>query len=228
MPPDALLFLSSHCPHCAALLTALADLVKRGVIGRMEAVNLEILPQAGAALGVRGVPWLRLGPFTLLGAHTREELEIWAGRAASPEGMADAFHDLLKTGGLPQVLQLVAEDTARLAALLPIVGNPEASINVRLGAGVVFEDHAGSPALWALIPALGTLTGHADARVRADACHYLGLSGSPDARPWLEKRLEDANADVREIARDGLNPSLAVPDQAALPLASGREDHHNK
>jgi hypothetical protein len=203
-PPDALLFLSSHCPHCPIVLAGLSDLVKRGVLGRLEVVNIEIHPEAAAARGVRSVPWLRLGPFELTGARTAGELETWARGASAPEGMAEAFHDLLKSGGLNQVLALVAADTTRLMALLPIVANPEASINVRLGAGVVFEDYAGTAALQALIPALGELSAHPDARVRADACHTLGLSGSVAARPWLEARQEDADADVREIAREGL------------------------
>lgn len=204
MPADALLFLSSHCPHCPAVLAGLSDLVKRGVIGRLEVVNLEARPEAGASHGVRSVPWLRLGPFTLTGARAPGELETWARRAEGDGGMADAFHDLLKTGDLQQVLALIADDPARLSALLPIVGNPEASMNVRLGAGVALEEYAGSQALAALVPALGDLSRHGDARVRADACHYLGLAPGEAANAWLSARLEDENGDVREIAREAL------------------------
>lgn len=204
MPADALLLLSSHCPHCPSVLAGLTELVKRGAIGRLEAVNLEVHPEVAVSLGVRGVPWLRIGPFELSGARTTSELETWARRADAPDGMADAFHDLLKTGELRQVLALVAAEPRRLAALLPIVGNPEASMNVRLGAGVALEEHAGTPALAALVPELGALSEHADARVRADACHYLGMTRSAAARPWLEARLSDTDADVREIAREAL------------------------
>ena len=42
--PDALLLISTRCPHCPAMLSALADLVKQGTIGRLEAVNLEQHP----------------------------------------------------------------------------------------------------------------------------------------------------------------------------------------
>ena len=42
--PDALLLISTHCPHCPAMLASLADLVKQGTIGRLEAVNLEQHP----------------------------------------------------------------------------------------------------------------------------------------------------------------------------------------
>ena len=57
--PDALLLISTHCPHCPAVLAALAELVKQGAIGRLEVVNLEQHPEVGQALGVRSVPWLR-------------------------------------------------------------------------------------------------------------------------------------------------------------------------
>ncbi|MBS0329365.1 MAG: HEAT repeat domain-containing protein, partial [Proteobacteria bacterium] len=43
-----------------------------------------------------------------------------------------------------------------------------------------------------------------DARVRADACHYLGLTGEAAARSWLDARLADEDADVREIAAESL------------------------
>jgi HEAT repeat protein len=202
--PDALLCLSSQCPHCPAVLAGLSDLVKRGVIGRLEAVNLEQHPEVAQALSVRSVPWLRIGPFELTGARTAAELAVWAQRAVSGEGMSDAFHDLLKQGGLAQVLALIQAEPARLSALLPIVANPEASLNVKLGVGVVFEEYAGSPDLRALTADLGALTRHADARVRADACHLLSLTLAADARPWLQARLHDNDAEVREIAAESL------------------------
>jgi thiol-disulfide isomerase/thioredoxin len=213
--PDALLLLSTHCPHCPAVLSALADLVKQGVIGRLEAVNLEQRPEVGQALGVRSVPWIRLGRIELAGVHSKPELAAWASKADSEEGVADWFHTLLKEGQLPKVQALIEADPGLLAALLPIVANVEASLNVRLGAGVLFEEFAGRAALRALLPRLGELSRHADARVRADACHYLGLSGDAAARPWLEARLGDDDADVREIAAESLQ-ALAAQGSAGL------------
>lgn len=202
--PDALLLISTHCPHCPAMLAALADLVKQGTIGRLEAVNLEQHPELAQSLGVRSVPWVRIGPVELAGVHGKAELADWAAKADSAAGRADWFHLLLKEGQLPKVQALIEADPALLAAVLPIVGNVEASLNVRLGAGVLLENFAGTDTLRALLPRLGELSQHADARVRADACHYLGLTGDAAAKPWLESRLEDADADVREIAAESL------------------------
>lgn len=204
-PPSALLLLTRHCPHCPALLAGLAELLKRGVIGRLEAVNIEAAPELARQWHVRSVPWLRLGPFQLTGALTLGELEAWAARAGdSDRGLADAFHDLLKTGGARQVLDLVWQVPSRLAALLPIVANPEASLNVRLGAGMVFEELAGHDALVAVVPRLAELARHADPRVRADAAHLLGLSQDIRARAFLTPLLDDPDADVREIAQESL------------------------
>jgi thioredoxin-like negative regulator of GroEL len=202
--PDALLLLSTHCPHCPAVLAALADLVKQGTVGRLEVVNLEQHPDVGQALGVRSVPWVRIGRIELAGVQSKAELAEWAAKADSEVGLADWFHLLLKEGRLPHAQARVEADTALLAAVLPIVGNVEASLNVRLGAGVLLETFAGTAALRALLPRLGELSQHADARVRADACHYLGLTADASARPWLEARLKDDDADVREIAAESL------------------------
>lgn len=202
--PDALLLISTHCPHCPAMLSALADLVKQGTVGRLEVVNLEQRPEVGQTLGVRSVPWLRIGGVELAGVRSKAELADWAAKADSEAGMADYFHLLLKEGQLPRAQALIEADPTLLAAVLPIVGNVDASLNVRLGAGVLLENFAGSDTLRALLPRLGELSQHADARVRADACHYLGLTGDAQAKSWLDSRLGDDDADVREIAAESL------------------------
>jgi len=206
--PDALLLLSSACPHCPAVLQSLSDLVKAGTLGRLEVVNVAAHPALAQELGVRSVPWVRIGPFELAGLRSREELAGWArraeGDAAGGDAMADYFHTLLKDGELARVRAMVEAQPQRLAALLPIVANPAASINVRIGASAIFEANAGGPALRALLPPLEELARHADSRVRADACFYLGLSRVPAVRATLEACLADADAAVREIAADAL------------------------
>lgn len=207
--PDALLCLSTHCPNCPAVLAALTEMVKAGSLGELQVVNVEQRAETARELGVRSVPWVRIGPFELIGLRSRQELELWASRAMSETGLADGFHDLLKEGGLDRVLEAVQQAPERLAAVLPIVANPEASLNVRIGVGAVLEAFAGQAALCALLPRLAELAADADARVRADACHYLGLTGDPAARPYLQARLDDPEAEVREIAAEGL---AALPD----------------
>ena len=202
--PDALLLISTHCPHCPTVLAALADMVKQGQVGKLEVVNLEAHPEVAQALGVRSVPWLKLGLIELAGLRSPAELRDWAAKANTEVGIADYFHQLLKEGRMARVLAILHAEPIYLVSVLPIVGNVDASLNVRLGAGVLLEEFAHSAALQTLVPRLGELSAHVDARVRADASHYLGLSGTAAARVWLEARLQDDDPDVREIAAESL------------------------
>ena len=202
--PDAVLLISTTCPHCPTALAALSDLVKQGTVGRLDVVNVEAHPEVAQSLGVRTVPWVKIGVIELAGLRSKAELSDWAQKANTEVGMADYFHLLLKEGQMARVLDLLHADATQLAAVLPIIGNVDASLNVRLGAGVLLEEFAQSDALRALLPRLGELSQHADARVRADASHYLGLSGAAASRTYLEARLQDDDADVREIAAESL------------------------
>lgn len=125
---------------------------------------------------------------------------------ASLRDRVEQFQIWLLEGQLKQVNAVVDRIPAALADLLPIVANPEANMNVRFGASAVLEraSTADPAGFRALVPALGLLTGHGDARVRADACHLLGLSGSPAAIPYLEARRDDPDAEVREIVAESL------------------------
>lgn len=124
---------------------------------------------------------------------------------ASLRDRAEQFQIWLLEGQLKSVLAVVERLPKALADLLPIVANPEANLNVRFGASAVLERYANTPALQALVPALGMLAGHGDARVRADACHLLGLSGARDAIKHLEARSDDPDAEVREIVAESLS-----------------------
>lgn len=123
---------------------------------------------------------------------------------ASLRDRAEQFAIWLLEGQLKNVISVVERIPAALADLLPIIANPDANMNVRFGASAVLERYAGQTALQALVPTLGLLTGHGDARVRADACHLLGLSGSTNAIQYLEARRDDPDAEVREIAIESL------------------------
>ena len=203
-PPDALLFVAPGCPHCSTVLHGLSELVKQALIGKLTVVNVAAHPEQAVEQGVRAAPWLRLGPFTLAGAHSPAELRQWAEWASTGEGTARYVEHLLKQGGYQQAVAFIAEDTQRLKPLLAITANPGASLEVRLGVSALLEAHANTPALQKLLPQLAELARHADHRVRADACHLLGLTGSAAARPYVEICRNDAHEEVREIAEEAL------------------------
>jgi hypothetical protein len=203
-PPEALLFTTPDCAYCSGVLHGLSELVQQGRVGKLSVVDATVHPELAAQYGVRTAPWLRLGSFTLTGALSIDELGQWADWANGEEGAARYVEHLLKEGGYKQAVAYMAANTQHLKALLAIVANPEANISVRLGVSALLEAYAGTAELQALLPQLAALSSHADHRVRADACHLLGLTGSSEARTFAAACLNDINEEVREIAEEAM------------------------
>lgn len=206
-PPPALLLIATGCAHCAGNLAALSALVKEGAIARLEVVNIAADPRPAAQLGVRTVPWTRIGELEFDGAHSERELRHWAGRAAAAGGLAEYFGYLLEDGQLARAQALVQADPAKLQALLPLVADTEVGINVRVGIAALLEDLTGSNAAASLVGGLADLVRADDSRTRQDACHYLALTGADEAEALLRQCLADPDPQVREIAAEGLDLS---------------------
>jgi hypothetical protein len=220
--PDALLLLSTGCPHCQAVLHGLGELVKTGAVGRLEVVNITVHPETARARGVRSVPWVQLGPFELEGLRSRAELRRWAETAGTREGMAEYFRELLAHGQLGKASAIITKDPAQLAALLPLVEDTDTALQVRLGIGAIMEDYEGRPALRRVVDQLEELTRHPDPRTRSDASHFLSLTRDPRAVPVLSALLEDPDPQVREVAAGSLaelkaHPGAQDPDGGEAP-----------
>jgi thiol-disulfide isomerase/thioredoxin len=202
--PDALLLLTTTCPHCPKVLASLAELVKQGVIGRLEVVNITARPAVARKFGVRSVPWMKIGEFELQGLYTPAELRQWAERAGSFDGLGEYFHELLKSGQLDQVTAQVARGGHPLKVLIRLLGDADTELTVRIGVNAVVESLEGQPVLAEAVAPLIELARHRESHVRGDAAHLLSYTHQPEARPLLKTLLKDENADVREIATEGL------------------------
>lgn len=203
-PLDAELLIATGCAHCPVVLEGLTALLKEGIIGSLKVTNIASRPERAQQLGVRSVPWLQLGPFTLQGLHSPTELRDWANRADSIEGMSLYLHEQLKQGELEAMEQFLASQPQWLTALLPLLEDEETDMKVRIGVDALLESLAGSTDLGSLVEGLGRLSQHERQALRSDASHYLALTGSAAAIPYLEARLQDESAEVREIAEEGL------------------------
>ncbi len=203
-PPDALLLTGTHCPYCPTVLRELKVLEAEGAIGQVETVNIEEQPEIARELGVRTVPWVRIGPFELEGLRSGQELREWAEKAGQAAGMAAYFGELLGSGKINKVLVMIRADPAALDALLLLFEATDTPLNTRIGISAVMEHLEGSDVLTARVARLGQLTRHPDPHIRGDACHYLALSGSEQAVPFITPLLEDEDANVRELAHDSL------------------------
>ncbi len=203
-PPDALLLLGTHCPHCPSVLQGLSNLVKAGTLGTLKVVNIEQRIDIARELGVRSVPWVRIGSFVLEGLRSEQELAEWAARAATGSGMHEWLGELLSSGKLDQALEQIRSAPDGMDALLQLFTDTDTQLNTRIGISAIMEDLQGSEALRKIVEQLGKLTQHEDARIRGDACHYLALSGSPKAVDYIRPLLQDADAEVRDVARESI------------------------
>jgi len=203
-PPDALFLLGTHCPHCPGMLQGLANLVKAGTLGTLEVVNIEQRIDIARELGVRSVPWVRIGSFELEGLHSEQELREWALKAGTDSGMTDWLNDLLSSGNISKPLERVRSDPETMDALLELFTDPDTQLNTRIGISAIMEDLEGTDTLRATVDRLGKLAQHEDARIRGDACHYLALAGTLEANDYIRPLLDDPDPGVREVAQESL------------------------
>jgi hypothetical protein len=202
--PDAELLIAPGCIHCPVVLVGLSELVKKGQIGRLMVTNVVRHPEVAEARGARGVPWIRIGPFELSGAHSQSELAAWARRAGSASGIRTYLTEGLESGRLASVTSACRRSPELLPPLLALAGDLDAPFAVRIGVGAVVEDLAPEGLLVDLADSLADLAASPHHQVRADAAHFLGQAGTPGAHGLLARLAEDPNAEVREIAAESL------------------------
>jgi len=200
----AILFIAPGCPHCPAVLQALSELLKDGEIAEMEVSNMALMPEKAQKLGIRSVPWIKIGAFELTGSQTKGELLNWIKRSQSASGMQDYFQELLTTGKLNTVISLLKKEPELLSHLAPMIENKDVPLGAKIGIGAVFEEFHSSSAMQPLIPLLIKLLDSKQSSVRHDACHYLGLTKSPDAIAAIKPLLNDNNEEIRETAHEAL------------------------
>jgi glutaredoxin len=201
---SATLFIASTCPHCPAVMQALTTLLKTGKLARLEIFNIELNADKAEQYGVRAVPWVQLGPFELTGLRTQAELLQWIERSNDPTAMAAYFAEQIISAEMDKVLTTVKNNPPLFNSLLQLMGDDTTSLSVRIGIGALMEDLATGDLINQYLDDLGAYTTHANAVVRNDACHYLGLSRNPAAEKFIRPLLNDNDAEVRETAAEAL------------------------
>lgn len=202
--PDALLLIAPGCPHCPVLLEGLTQLIKQQFIARMEVINIADYPEIAAELGVRSVPWCRIGEFELEGSHSPGELKLWAERATQADGVALYLAELLTAGQLSKAIQQIKRHPLWLADALALLSHPDSGISIKTGLAALVEDFTATETLQMQLETLAALLQNDNHGIRADACYFLGLSRSPVAVPYLRQALTDEHTEVREIAAETL------------------------
>jgi len=202
---EVVLIIASNCIHCQQVLTAISELVKAAEIGELKVINITSAPEKAQEYNIRSVPFIKIGPFELFGAHSKEELIQWINRLDNPNGMQDYFNELFTQGELDKAYSMVQQDESLLTTIISMTAKSDTPLGSRIGISAIFEQMQGDIRLARHIPELADLTDSDSISVRTDAAHYLGLTENIKAIPWLEKLLNDENHDVKETAEEALS-----------------------
>jgi hypothetical protein len=201
---DAKLLITPDCPHCSTMMSLLGDLVKAGRIRRLLIINISEEPEEAARHNVRSVPWLKLGELEFTGAMSRGELDKAIDQSVSDDGQRRFIFDQLKSGRLDDVIQFVGHDKKLLAEAISLLYENDVPISVRIGVSALIEGLQGAPGvLESILPELIELSRIDNETIRADACHFLSMTGDQVAQSRLRECLNDKSAMVRKIAEDG-------------------------
>jgi glutaredoxin len=204
MTPDAKLLIAPGCPHCGSVLEHLSTLVKEGVIGQLEIINLASRPEAATEAGTRSVPWFRIGDMSFTGAHTLQEMRQWAEQASKGSGRTAYYLDRLDNRELDAVEQALHEDPSDLCELIASLEDKDMPMVVKIGIGAVLESFAGHEALPGCLKTLEALSDSEDPGLRADVAHYLGFINTPESIAILQGMRSDTDPHVQEIVEDSL------------------------
>jgi hypothetical protein len=198
------MILGTQCAHCPAVLKQLSHLVEEGKLGRLSIINLEQHPEDAQQYGVRSVPWVRIGKHELHGAQTRETMLQRIQWASEQTTLKNEFDYLLAEAQVATAIEQITADQHKLSAIIDLLGDPKTVLSTRIGIGVVMEEFAGTPLLNEHFDTLATLANHEDARIRADACHYLSLTENRQALAILAKHQDDPSGEVKEVVADSI------------------------
>jgi len=212
--PSALLLIASGCQHCPVMLRNLSELLEQGKVSSLEIVNITVSPERAEALNVRTVPWLKLEEYELTGLKSKSELLEWIDKAGSTEGQRLYFEALISDGKISKAQKIIEEKPWQIPALLSIMDSEDTSLSLRIGVSAIIEQLAGSKPLIAGINALSEYCQHELARVRNDACYYLGLSRHVDAEEHIRPLLDDENDEVKETAKEALEEITEYTNEA--------------
>lgn len=204
-PDSVLLFTASGCVHCAAMKMIFQKLFNNGLVKSFDAVDLAAQPELVSKYAVKSVPWFMLGNYSFQGVYSEKEICDWISQLNSQEGRLRYFQHALTGGRLQQVIAMAQDDHSILSDLLELITDPVTNIKVRLGVSAVFEEFEGSPVLKNILTELIQLARNPEARVRADAAHYLSLTHDDSALLVLQELANDKDHEVREIASDAIN-----------------------
>lgn len=112
--------------------------------------------------------------------------------------------DYMEKGFLENIIDMFKHD----ASLYELIGKliQDERVRVRVGVTALMEEMRKNRDrnISKAVPNLLPLLENSDPVVRGDAANLLGIAGDRDALPYLEKKIDDENADVSMLIREAI------------------------
>lgn len=124
--------------------------------------------------------------------------------AGRPDEIGSMIADYMEKGFLENIIDMFKHD----ASLYELIGKliQDERVRVRVGVTALMEEMRKNKDrnISKAVPNLLPLLEHKDPVVRGDAANLLGIAGDRSALPYLEKKTDDENADVRMLIKEAI------------------------
>jgi len=204
-PAEILVFISPACPHCPQAVRAANALALASRRITAAIIDAERFPELAERFKVRSVPMTVLdGELLINEVVSAAELAGKILARGTDEYEREVFLSLVTTGNIDAAAERLVESGHGAESFL--AAWQESTLSSRMGLMLIGETalERAPGILNGIVVGLIAGLGTQDDALRGDTADLLGQIGQPDAREALEALLEDANADVAEIAEEAL------------------------
>ncbi|MDY6903268.1 MAG: thioredoxin family protein [Thermodesulfobacteriota bacterium] len=199
-------FISSHCPFCPHVVSALLLLAKTAPPVHVNIIDGTLFRTAAEANNIKAVPTVILNnDFRWSGQVDMNEILDVAVSGADADFGVDTLKAIVEAGNAETVAKMMLDKDVLYSAFIDLLVDEKWS--VRLGAMVVFEYLNESSVALAgqVVEALWERFDNVDDSVRGDILHLYGESGRQDALEKVRTVLKgDYAEEIQEAAREAL------------------------
>jgi hypothetical protein len=202
------ILITADCPFCAQVVTLVNQLAAASPLLNTWIIDVERFPEWLLKYPVKSVPAIILDDAIIkVGLITEEELADLLEKKNSREYLEWLYRNDLMEKRIHSAMERL---TSHLEDVPLIVGLIKAEeFGIKLGAVALIEQISEEVPLShpLLVDALAPLLQEASEQIIGDAAYLLGALRDPRKISILEPLLNHPNPDIREIAREGLNPT---------------------
>ena len=214
---EVILFISTHCTHCASTLELLTKSIKQAKISQLTVINLEADNATEKYTHIRSVPYIKIGDFEFTGNLDKTDIDEM--HNAHSKNILDEylFSKLFSDGLLKQAEKLVKENQSYWPTLINLAKSEESKMQTRIGITAIFETQANtlmnSKENHLIIDSLLSGSTNKNHTIRVDLIYFISIIyiemqklklDYPKLSDFIQKTQNDSSEEIRSIIHDAL------------------------